>query len=93
MLIVLNHRTLEAALPYVPAGRATAVCVPGAGHRLRLRYATERLGRRGTRGAHRSAATSDHAADDKSSATVSSLDHVGTKSLRPAVVTGRMNDT
>ena len=58
------------------------------------RSSTTTSGRRNwrCRSAHRSA-KSDHAADDKSSATVGSLDHVGTKSLRPAVVTGRMNDT
>jgi len=31
--------------------------------------------------------------DDQSGATVSSLDHVGVESLRPAVVRRRMNDT
>jgi hypothetical protein len=39
------------------------------------------------------AATSDHASSDERSANISSLDNVRIKSLRPAIIRGRMNDT
>ena len=39
------------------------------------------------------AATSGHAANDKRSADISSLDNLRIKSLRPAIIGWRMNDT
>lgn len=38
-------------------------------------------------------AISDHASCDKSSATICSLDQMGTELLRPTMLTGRMNDS
>ena len=39
------------------------------------------------------AATSGHASSDERSADISSLDNLRIKSLRPAIIRGRMNDT
>jgi hypothetical protein len=39
------------------------------------------------------AATLGHASNDKRSADISSLDNLSTKSLRPSIIRGCMNDT
>ena len=41
----------------------------------------------------RSCPTSGHASNDKCSANISSLDNLGIKSPRSAIIRGRMNDT